>query len=243
MRRSLRRNLDLLIPRPPGRDVTRWATVTQASPLRIKLDGDTDPLDITPDTLVAGLAVDDRVMVARFGRRLVVVGKAGGVDLSGITGDINDLQSDVDDLQNALTGTYTPTITVNTGTVPTLGVAGYLVGKWWLVGRSIHVIVDLLISGTGSDLADGTSWRLSLPTAADTTLHAVGAGGLNDVNDVIGNYVSRSSTLAQSTAGAAILLTSTTMIFYAHGSGVSVGAADFSSSARIKAHVSYLAAT
>jgi len=61
-----------------------WATVTQASPLLVKLDSDTDPLDITTDTLVAGLAVNDRVWVqlvtnsdpASRSRRVVVIGKA-----------------------------------------------------------------------------------------------------------------------------------------------------------------------
>lgn len=54
-----------------------WATVTAVSPtLAIQVDGDTDPLDITPDTLVSGLAVDDRVRCEMTDRRLIVHGKA-----------------------------------------------------------------------------------------------------------------------------------------------------------------------
>lgn len=72
----------------PGRDdpgSRTWATVTQASPLRIRIDGETDALSVTPDTLVAGLQVDDRVWVelaasgdpAFRARRVIVVGRAG----------------------------------------------------------------------------------------------------------------------------------------------------------------------
>lgn len=55
---------------------TTWATVTAASPLRVRLDGRTAPLDITPDTLAAGLAVGDRVLVLIQGHSLVILGKA-----------------------------------------------------------------------------------------------------------------------------------------------------------------------
>jgi hypothetical protein len=74
------KNLDLLIPRAPEpkSDWWSWATVTQASPLRIRLDGETDALDITPDTLTAGLAVSDRVWVQVSGRRAIVLGRSGG---------------------------------------------------------------------------------------------------------------------------------------------------------------------
>ena len=63
-----------------------WATVTDDSPLRIRLDNEDDPLALTPDTLVAGLAVADRVWVqlvtndnpTRHQRRIVIHGRAGG---------------------------------------------------------------------------------------------------------------------------------------------------------------------
>ena len=56
----------------------RWATVTQASPLRIKFDGQSAPLPVTPDTLVGGLVVGDRVWVQIYGRRPIIHGRAGG---------------------------------------------------------------------------------------------------------------------------------------------------------------------
>ena len=55
---------------------TTWATVTAATPLRVHLDGRTAPLDITPDTLAAGLVVGDRVLVLIQGHSLIVLGKA-----------------------------------------------------------------------------------------------------------------------------------------------------------------------
>lgn len=58
----------------------RWATVTDDDPLRVRLDGDTAELPITPETLVSPtiLSVGDRVWVQMFGRRIIVLGVAGG---------------------------------------------------------------------------------------------------------------------------------------------------------------------
>lgn len=81
-------DLDLLLPREFDRDKLKWATVTDDTPLTIRLDGDPAPMLGTPDTCVAGLAVADRVMVALLvnddpafkARRAVVLCKAGGND-------------------------------------------------------------------------------------------------------------------------------------------------------------------
>ncbi|HEU0165867.1 MAG TPA: hypothetical protein VFQ54_12550 [Thermomicrobiales bacterium] len=56
----------------------KWAKVTAISPLRIQLDGETDPLTFTPRSLVAGLAVDDRVLTELVDKRRVIVGRLGG---------------------------------------------------------------------------------------------------------------------------------------------------------------------
>lgn len=94
MTRAIRssRNLPLLVPQNPAEpDTAYWATVTQASPLRIKLDGETSALPFTPITLVAPLFVNDRVRVALStntdpatkSRRVIVTGRSGGI--TGIT--------------------------------------------------------------------------------------------------------------------------------------------------------------
>lgn len=67
-------------------DISRWewATVTDDSPLRIRIDNEDDPLPFAPDNLVAGLAISDRVWVqlitniihARRYRRVIILGKA-----------------------------------------------------------------------------------------------------------------------------------------------------------------------
>jgi len=59
-------------------DTWTWATVTQASPLRIKVDGDTSALDATTDDLVGSLAVDDRVRVHLHADGIIVTGIQGG---------------------------------------------------------------------------------------------------------------------------------------------------------------------
>jgi microcystin-dependent protein len=74
-------NLDLLIPTnyQTRTDSWTWATVTAESPLRIRLDGDTDPLPATPESLVSGLSVGQRVWVQLSGHRVIVHAPSGGV--------------------------------------------------------------------------------------------------------------------------------------------------------------------
>lgn len=63
---------DYLLPQPPeDRGSWRWATVTAVSPLRVRLDGDSTALDLTPDAL-GPVRVDDRVWCQIVGRRVVV---------------------------------------------------------------------------------------------------------------------------------------------------------------------------
>jgi len=53
----------------------RWATVTQADPLRIRLDGDTVALTFTPESLLQVVPeVGQRVWVQLYGRRVIVLG-------------------------------------------------------------------------------------------------------------------------------------------------------------------------
>lgn len=89
------RFLDEALPlREPADARWIWATVTQTLPLRIRLDGDTVGLPITPDDLSAGLRpVGQRVYCQIQGRRLVVVGPAAGNGpLQIATGvDLNDV--------------------------------------------------------------------------------------------------------------------------------------------------------
>jgi hypothetical protein len=58
-------------------DITsfRWATVTAVSPLAIQLDGDTASLAVSPDTLLNGLEIGDRVRVELSYRKAVIHGR------------------------------------------------------------------------------------------------------------------------------------------------------------------------
>jgi hypothetical protein len=74
------KNLDLLIPKPkPLTDRFTWATVASVDPIRVQLDGETVPLDITPDCLVdvGWLDAGRRVWCQVYGRRVLILGQAG----------------------------------------------------------------------------------------------------------------------------------------------------------------------
>lgn len=76
-------DLDILLPQPqptPGISL-RWATVTEASPLRVRLDGDDTHMPVTPSSLEGDLVEGDRVLAAVSGRQLIVLGISGGPKL------------------------------------------------------------------------------------------------------------------------------------------------------------------
>lgn len=57
--------------------VLRWGTVTQADPLRVKLDADADALPFKPATAPSGLRVGDRVRCSVQNLRVTVESVAG----------------------------------------------------------------------------------------------------------------------------------------------------------------------
>lgn len=84
------RYLDMLIPQEPqAQDSWTWATVTQQIPLKIRLDGEVAALAGTPETMVQGLEVGNRVWVQLYGRRAIIHGSTssdtgGGSSVVGI---------------------------------------------------------------------------------------------------------------------------------------------------------------
>ena len=52
-----------------------FATVVSIAPLRVRVDGDTEPLDGQPISLVPGLVDGDRVRVEIDRRQLIIIGK------------------------------------------------------------------------------------------------------------------------------------------------------------------------
>lgn len=110
----------------------RWATVTQLDPLRVRFDGDTAPIPVTPETLISPtlLVVGSRVWVQMFGRRLIVLGAAGGetedtgwVDLTpaaGFTSNAAQVRriGKLVRFHGSFTGTLAATTTTQIATVP-----------------------------------------------------------------------------------------------------------------------------
>lgn len=63
-----------LIEPPDRRDSWRWGTVVSGSPVRVRLDGDSEASLATPDCLVS-VTAGDRVRVQIANRRMTVFGK------------------------------------------------------------------------------------------------------------------------------------------------------------------------
>jgi hypothetical protein len=176
----------MLVPRNPDRSQPshRWATVTATSPLRIRLDGDTDPLPYTPDSLVAGLAVADRVWVQlaagpnpdRRSRRVIIMGRAGGPS----TATTDALNARLTALDGPWS-TWTPTLTNLT-----VGAGGSVVARYSAAGkRGDYLFVFTL--GTGS--AVGTGPTFTLPFTPHSSLVAFSPIGVAQAFDTgVNNY-------------------------------------------------------
>lgn len=88
------KNLSLLIPeKGPEPDRWSWATVHTANPLRIRLDGEAAALNIDPENLVGALFPGERVWVQITGRRVLVIGRAGGAGVP--TGSVQMFMGEV----------------------------------------------------------------------------------------------------------------------------------------------------
>jgi hypothetical protein len=92
------------------KDITsfKWATVIAVSPVRIKLDGDTSTLALTPESLIDPLllAVNDRVRVELSLRKVVIHGKSSGSRFPGRLGVANNLGAGIDPSNITETGWY-----------------------------------------------------------------------------------------------------------------------------------------
>lgn len=79
-----------------------WATVYSANPVTVRRDGETEPIGVTPQTVVplAMLSVKDRVWCQFVNRRALILGKANGawptfaqgvVELKGGSGSVTNV--------------------------------------------------------------------------------------------------------------------------------------------------------
>lgn len=191
------KNLDLLIQSrgPEKADKWLWATVTQADPLRIRLDGETTPLDITPDTLTRSLTVGQRVWVQLTGRRLVVTGAAGGVP--------------VPEPEEAAPATPTGSVTMFAGsTAPT----DWLLCDGAAVSRTTYADLFAVLgttygAGDGSTTFNLPDLRDRAPVGASGTKALGSTGGADSVTLSKGNLpphehsMNHGHTASSSTAG------------------------------------------
>ena len=126
-------------------DTWTWATVTQATPLRIKVDGDTTALDATTDDLVGSLAVDDRVRVHLHSDGIIVTGLQGGGNRSNPNLLIN------------------PNFIVNqegNASGASLPGGSYLVDQWLNIGATSSLFTWADVAGVRTvTLGDASNWR------------------------------------------------------------------------------------
>ena len=87
--------------------VIRWATVVQASPLRVMLDGDLEMLPFTPASLVRDVAEGARVVCVEQHRRVTVIDapRAGLARRIGSAQAITGTQSGITTTLTEVTGT------------------------------------------------------------------------------------------------------------------------------------------
>jgi hypothetical protein len=148
---------------------------------------------------------------------------------------------DSDDLallkRRVTTGTYTPVLSSG-APAPVIGASGFALGGWARTGLLIDGWIDLFLSGAGVNLG-GASWRITLPFDVDLTVHPVGV--LNAASHNIGDFQTWSSTSADAKSGSILCSAVAEMIFYFTGSTASLGAANFTTNARMKGRFSYWA--
>lgn len=67
----------------------QWGTIVTNLPLAVKFDGNTEPIDARPDTLVdpTSLWIGDRVWCQLEGRRVIIIGAAKGGTYAGVSSE------------------------------------------------------------------------------------------------------------------------------------------------------------
>lgn len=146
----------------------RWATVTQTGPLRVRLDGDSDPLPFTPDNLVGPVPVGTRVWCELFGRRVIAIGVQGGIGAGIVTVDLFGARGD---------GSTDDTVPIQAAidSLPGGGTVRFRPGGTYKVTSPVTLRSNVVVDGTGATV-NATN---GLPFAARSTGKGYGAGGEN----------------------------------------------------------------
>lgn len=168
--------IDELLEQIRRRPIFTWGTVTSVNPVRVTLDGDTAELPIALDALVdpASLSVGDRVRCEWAGRRVVIVGRAGGT-------------AHVDHIRRSFNPTWANL---------TLGTGGASTGYWSRAGAMTSLYARAVL---GSGFAVG-SVQLHLPFSIEDATGPLLAGQVMVRRPSTGVYRSGVVRIASKTA-------------------------------------------
>lgn len=159
----------LLEPPDRGRQIDlQWGYITSTAPLRLRNEHEAAPIPATPSKLV-DVFVGDRVYYVHSGKRLVILGRAGG----GSSGWQD----------------WTPTLTA-TSTNPTMGNSERL-GRYVVRGDGTVSFSAKITIGSTFSVGDGM-YMLPLPVPANpdlewhARLHVVGANLVSGIGESFG---------------------------------------------------------
>lgn len=121
---------------------------------------------------------------------------------------------------------------------PTLGGSGFIQGHYVIeYGTRVHAWVEGELGGSGANVGSGT-WFISLPLAADTTIHRFGSAAA--VASTIGHGRLRVPSGGTARNVEALLFTPTTVLFYRSDSAGSIDHTDVNTSTSFSMQFSYL---
>ncbi|WP_136051206.1 hypothetical protein [Microbacterium sp. K36] len=135
--------------------VVRWGTVTQTVPLRVRLDGDTEPLPLSPQNAVGTVWIGERVVVVEQHRRVVIVAAPSPPSVRG---------------KVVCAASGVTTVTLPAGKFPVVPhmsatpVMNSLVGAAHITGLTTTSFEVRLFSLNGTQIAGTVDWTASMAT-------------------------------------------------------------------------------
>lgn len=156
--------------------VHRWGTVTAVGPLRVRLDGDADPLPFTPQNAAGALTVGARVWCVEQHRRVTVL-TGGSPDLTGMHVRVGSAEATTAD-QTGITTTATEI--TGTSVSFTLAAAGTVVftGVLSTYSSSAGDVIAVQVRDGSTVLREYVRPANSAPATATTTQTQVITGEL-----------------------------------------------------------------
>ena len=154
------------------------------SPLRIKLDGDTSAIPVTPDSLTdpATLVVDDRVRTELSGNRLVVLGRVGGLVLSDASTSLKGIVELATDAET-ITGTDAARAVTPAALAAALADSDVREAMGIPYAQAAGVASGVSVAAGGS-----TSVTITLPSGRFGVPPIIGVSRTNDLRDITVGY-------------------------------------------------------